>query len=60
MSKQAMGMAVTSYKHRTDTSLHIMDYPQQPIVKTKASKLIGMDDMASGINAIVAINCYSG
>lgn len=60
MGKQAMSLFATSYKKRTDTIVHVLDYPQKPLVKTKPSKLLGFDEMPSGINAIVAINCYSG
>jgi DNA-directed RNA polymerase II subunit RPB2 len=37
-----------------------MDYPQKPLVSTIPSRLMGFDEMPSGINAIVAIACYTG
>jgi DNA-directed RNA polymerase II subunit RPB2 len=60
MGKQAMGMVALSHNIRTDTILHILDYPQKPIVYTLPSAFIGCNDMPSGINAIVAVMCYGG
>jgi DNA-directed RNA polymerase II subunit RPB2 len=60
MGKQAMSMYALSYNNRSDTISHVLGYPQRPLVSTRASKLMGFDDMPSGINAIVAIACYSG
>ena len=58
--KQAMGMFSTNYQKRFDSFGHILWYPQKPLVKTKGGDTLGFDDMPSGINAIVAIACYSG
>jgi DNA-directed RNA polymerase beta subunit len=60
MGKQALGMPALSYNLRTDTLLHVLHYPQRPLVCTKAADIFGINDMPSGINAIVAIACYSG
>jgi DNA-directed RNA polymerase II subunit RPB2 len=60
MGKQAIGIPALSYKIRTDTILHVLDYPQKPLVSTKPSQLMGFNEMPSGINAIVAIMCYTG
>jgi len=60
MGKQAMGMYNYAHLLRTDTVAHVLDYPQKPLVHTKASALMGFNDMPSGINAIVAIMCHSG
>lgn len=60
MGKQAIGMFALSYKIRTDTITHVLDYPQKPLVNTLPAKFMGFDDMPSGINAIVAIMCYTG
>jgi len=60
MGKQALGIFATSYKIRTDTIAHVLNYPQRPIVSTKASEFMGFNDMPSGINAIVAIMSYTG
>jgi len=60
MGKQALGIPILSYNLRTDTILHVLNYPQRPLVCTKAADLFNINDMPSGINAIVAIACYSG
>jgi DNA-directed RNA polymerase beta subunit len=60
MSKQALGIPVLSYNVRSDTILHVLHYPQKPLVFTKPAEIFGMNNMPSGINAIVAIACYSG
>jgi DNA-directed RNA polymerase II subunit RPB2 len=60
MGKQALGVPALSYNLRTDTCLHVLHYAQKPLVTTKPAEIIGINDMPSGINAIVAIACYSG
>jgi DNA-directed RNA polymerase II subunit RPB2 len=37
-----------------------MSYPQRPVVKTRHGEMLGFDDLPSGMNAIVAVACYSG
>jgi DNA-directed RNA polymerase II subunit RPB2 len=60
MGKQAIGIPVSSYNIRADTMLHVLAYPQKPFVSTKAAKFMGMSEMPSGINAIVAVLTYGG
>lgn len=60
MGKQSMGIPVSTFNTRADTMLHVLSYPQKPLVTTKMSTFIGLNDMPYGINAIVAILCYSG
>jgi DNA-directed RNA polymerase beta subunit len=60
MGKQAMSMFALSHLIRTDTSTHVLTYPQKPLVSTKASQMMGFSDMPSGINTVVAIACYQG
>ena len=60
MGKQALGVYALSYKNRTDTISHVLHYPQKPIISTKPGEFMGFNDMPSGINAIVAILCYTG
>lgn len=60
MMKQALGIPSTSYNLRTDTLLHVLYYPQKPIVDTEIARMVGMHDMPYGLNAIVAICTYSG
>jgi len=60
MGKQAMSMYSLTYNTRKDTMSHVLGYPQKPLVSTFLSGAMGFDDMPSGINAIVAIGCYTG
>jgi len=59
MGKQALGTPLLSYNIRTDTLLHVLHYAQRPIVYTNIARMTKMDEMPSGINAIVAIACWA-
>lgn len=59
MSKQAIGVYALSHQLRTDTITHVLDYPQKPLVNTMPADFLGFNDMPAGINAIVAVACYS-
>jgi hypothetical protein len=60
MGKQAIGIYTTNYRHRLDTMAHVLNYPQKPIVNTTIAKMVNMDEMPCGVNAIVAIMCVGG
>ena len=60
MGKQAIGVYALNYQSRFDTISHVLTYPQKPLVQTKTSDLLNVNDLPSGQNAIVAIACYSG
>lgn len=60
MGKQAIGIYMSNYENRYDTIGHVLNYPQIPFVQTKASKLVNSDKLPKGMNAIVAIACYTG
>ena len=60
MGKQAMGMYATNFNLRYDTLAYSLFYPQQPIVHTAAIDHLKFGELPAGINAIVAISCYSG
>ena len=60
MGKQAIGIFSTNYQKRIDTVQHVLYYPQKPLICTRPSKYINSHNMPSGINAIVAIMCYTG
>lgn len=60
MCKQGMGLYATSNNVRSDTIVHVLQYPQKPAMFTHMAENMNMNTMASGINAIVAIMCYGG
>ena len=60
LRKQAIGVFAQSHQVRTDTIVHVLDYPQKPLVNTTPGEFLGFNDMPAGINAIVAIMCYTG
>ena len=60
MGKQAMSMFALSHLVRADTVTHVFTCPQKPLVSTKSADMMGFSEMPSGLNAIVAIACYTG
>lgn len=60
MGKQAIGVFATSHQIRSDTIGHVLTYPQKPLVSTISSNLMGLNEMPTGINAVVAIITYTG
>lgn len=59
MIKQAIGVLPTLEK-RTDCTIYSLDYTQKPLNTTKLADITGVNDFPNGINAIVAIACYTG
>lgn len=60
MGKQSMGHYTNNYNLRFDSLANVLYYPQVPLVGTKAAELMRANEMPAGINAVVAIMCYTG
>lgn len=60
MGKQALGIPALTYNIRSDTVLHVLHYSQKPLISTMGARLLGINEMPSGINAIVAVLAYTG
>jgi DNA-directed RNA polymerase II subunit RPB2 len=60
MQKQSLGLYTTNYQHRTDTSAHMLFYPQKSIVRSHYVDLLNLQEQPAGQIAIVAILCYGG
>ena len=60
MMKQALGVPCLNHQLRMDTISHLLVSPQKPIVTTRADCLVNASDAPAGVNAIVAIMCYTG
>lgn len=60
MGKQAIGMPSVAYQQRYDTTLHVLNTPQQPLTKNEMINVLHFNEMSHGANPIVAIMTYSG
>jgi DNA-directed RNA polymerase beta subunit len=60
MGKQAIGIPTLAYHERYDTTLHVLDYPQQPITKNNMVNVLKFNEMNHGAVPIVAIMTFSG
>ncbi|MEI8363959.1 MAG: DNA-directed RNA polymerase subunit B [archaeon] len=58
--KQAVGIPAVNYKHRFDTEMHVLYYPQKPLVTTRTEKMLNIDRRPMIQNSIVAIMPYRG
>ena len=60
MGKQAVSVPVLNYTTRTNAFLNVGMYVQKPIVTTPNELSMGLQNLPSGLVAIVAIACYGG
>ena len=60
MGKQSIGYSLTNFNKRMDTFNYILHYPQRPIVYTKSSELLGLNELPAGQNLVIAIACHTG
>jgi DNA-directed RNA polymerase II subunit RPB2 len=59
MVKQAIGF-IPGHTLKTETVSHTLNYPQKPLVTTDIAEFNEINEYPNGINAIVAIACYTG
>jgi hypothetical protein len=59
-SKQAVSLYHTNYQVRMDKSAVVLNNPQIPLVKSRYTEYINGEENCYGMNAIVAIMCYTG
>ena len=60
MGKQAIGIPTLAFQHRYDTSLNVLDTPQQPITRTSILNVIHYDEMSHGALPVIAIMTHCG
>ncbi|OQX22439.1 MAG: DNA-directed RNA polymerase subunit B [Candidatus Altiarchaeales archaeon A3] len=60
MAKQAVGVPTISFPSRLDSLMHVMVYPQRPMVRTDVSEIFHFDKMPAGQNFVVALLSYRG
>jgi DNA-directed RNA polymerase II subunit RPB2 len=60
MGKQAIGIYSRTFRDRMDTTSHVLNYGQRPLVTSRVADLLGCSDMPSGINVVVAISTLGG
>lgn len=60
MAKQALGVFSTSLFNRVDSRSHLLQYPQKPLVGTKANEVISFDARPSGQNCVIAMMSFQG
>jgi DNA-directed RNA polymerase II subunit RPB2 len=58
--KQGAGTYASNYRHRIDTSNHLLHYPNKPLVLGRLHKAFNNDKMVTGQNIVVAIAQYNG
>jgi DNA-directed RNA polymerase II subunit RPB2 len=60
MQKQAMGMYVTNFKERMDKTAYVLNNPTRPLVDTRITNMIKLNQVPSGCNITVAIMTHTG
>ena len=59
-SKQAVSVYHTNYRVRMDKMGVVLNYGQIPLIKSRYMDYINHEEQPYGVNAIVAIMCYTG
>ena len=59
-SKQAVSIYHSNHQNRMDKTSYSLNYGQIPLVKSRYLKYITKEEHPYGVNAIVAVMCYTG
>jgi len=59
-SKQAVSVYHSNYQMRIDKMGVVLNYGQTPLIKSRYLEYVNNEEQPYGINAIVAIMCYTG
>jgi DNA-directed RNA polymerase II subunit RPB2 len=59
-SKQGLSIYATNYANRFDNQVHVLSYPQGPIVRTHYYDYVANGKMGYGQNIILAMGVFSG
>ncbi len=60
MAKQSLGFPTPTYPFSTYVREHLLVHPQPPLVKTKSTSLLSLDERPTGQNAVVAVLSFEG
>lgn len=60
MGKQAIGVPCLNFQRALTGSLHVLDYPQRPLVSSHAARALHLPALPSGQNVIVAVGQLGG
>ena len=60
MGKQAIGLPVSNFLFRMDTTQHILSYPERPLIQSHHAEFNQCNKLPFGNNLIVAVLMFSG
>ena len=60
MGKQAIGLPFTNLEYRSDTTMHIMHYPEKPIIQSHHSLYNNGSNLPFGVNLVCLVSSYTG
>ncbi len=59
-SKQGLSLYCSNWKNRYDNQVHVLCYPQAPLVSTHYQRYFAEGRLNNGFNCIVALSMYGG
>jgi DNA-directed RNA polymerase subunit B len=60
MAKQSLGFPTSTFPFSTYVREHLLGYPQSPLVNTRSTSLLNIQNRPTGQNCIVAVLSYEG